>query len=72
MGTRHVMLEAALQDLGHVPGEQLGAAPAAALESACRSLAAVVGGGCELSARSTHGFIHHCVVERRLSGFKTS
>ena len=37
MGTRHVMLEAALQDLGHVPGERLGAAPAACLESACRT-----------------------------------
>jgi hypothetical protein len=43
MGARHVMLEAALQDLGHVPGKRLGAAPAAALESACRSLAAVAG-----------------------------
>ena len=43
MGTRHVMLEAALQDLGLVPGERLGAAPAACLESACRTLAAAAG-----------------------------
>ena len=43
MGVRHVLLETALQDLGQVPGERLAAAPAAALECACRSLSAAAG-----------------------------
>ena len=37
MGVRHVFMEAALQDLAQVPWERLGAAPAAALECACRA-----------------------------------
>jgi hypothetical protein len=43
MGVRHVLLESALQDLSQVPGERLAAAPAAALECACRALASAAG-----------------------------
>ena len=43
MGVRHVLLESALQDLSQVPGERLAAAPAAALECACRALASTAG-----------------------------
>ena len=53
MGVRHVFLEQALQDLGQVPGEQLAAAPAAALECACRALATAAGPHADALADAT-------------------
>ena len=53
MGVRHVLVESALQDLNSSSTDVLGAAPAAALEAACRTLAATAGPYADALANAT-------------------
>ena len=56
MGTRHALLESTMQDLAAIPGRGLlGAAPAAALECACRTLSAVAGPHADALAETPPG-----------------